>query len=173
MSPPKFDDPLRRITALPGGPALVQVAQAALVIGALTLTGCENEAETREIIDAIVDLGATDAEIVPPMVPPDPDMGPDADQTPPMPPPQDDRAIVPPMEPPQDAATPTPDAGVTDAAVPTPDAGVADAAVAADLPLIAPMPPPQDAALVIDVAMPDVGEVPPMPPPMPPPPPPQ
>lgn len=170
MSPPKFDDPLRRITALPGGPALVQVAQAALVVGALGLTACENEAETREVIDAIVDLGTTDAEIIPPMVPPAPDMGPVPPMPPPMPPPDDDLGIIPPMDPPADAA-PMPDVLAPDAT--GPDAGVADAAVAADLPLVAPMPPPQDAALVIDAAVPDVGPVPPMPPPMPPPPPPQ
>jgi hypothetical protein len=152
-------DPLRRVTPLPSGPALV----AATLAGALGLAACQSETDDPPPADARTDTDAGEAD--------QGVSGVDMMLTPPMPPP-DAEVFVPPMAPPDDRGFVAPDAGLADGALP-PDLGgpEPDATPLPDGEIIAPMPPPQDAAVPPDAAPPpDMELIPPMPPPMPPPP---
>ncbi|MCK6574179.1 hypothetical protein L6V77_24125 [Myxococcota bacterium] len=157
-SPP---DPLRRVTPLPSGPALV----AATLAGALGLAACQSETDDPPPADARADTDAGEADQGAPAS--------DLAVTPPMPPP-DAEVFVPPMAPPDDLGFNISDAGPADGALPADLGGlVPDVTPLPDGEVIAPMPPPQDAAVPPDAAPPpDMALVPPMPPPpMPPPPP--
>jgi hypothetical protein len=157
MAPPNPNDPLRRISPLPSGPALVRAT--ALAVAALAAAGCTEDdpeptpdAATADAASA--DASAADAASVD-AASADATQREDMPHLPPMPPPRDDAAVVdavvetdaappedtgpiPPMPPPREDAAPPEDMGPIPPMPPPPE----DAAFPVDMEPIPPMPPP-------------------------------